>query len=144
VNEVVQSGEEIPDELADQISNFIQALTERIQELESSVEGLSPNQQPELTPSTYPSSNIYGFNYDYDNNNLLVKFQGNGEEGQGPVYSYSGVPPYMYNLFKQGAALAKTTGKNKWGSWWKGKTPSMGAAMHAFIKKGGYPYQQVA
>lgn len=137
----------ITEEVLSGIAQAMQHVASRIQELrseESSADGLqSTPEQPELQQAM-PSSNIFGFNYDYDNGNLLVKFQGNDGVGQGPVYEYSGVPKYMFDLFKRGAAIAKTTGKNKWGEWWKGKTPSIGAAMNAFIKNGGYPYQKIS
>ena len=78
------------------------------------------------------------------NQKLLVKFQGNDGVGQGPVYAYEGVQPYIFNLFKHGAAIAKTTGSNKFGSWFRGKSPSVGAAVHQFLIAGNYPYQKVA
>ena len=39
------------------------------------------------------SSNVYGFQYSPKDQILRVKFQGNGGDGQGPVYQYDGVPP---------------------------------------------------
>lgn len=135
----------LPEDLKVLLVQAMEHVANRIQQLrqeDQGVEELTPP-QPEIQQAM-PSSNIYGFNYDYDNNKLLVKFQGNDGVGQGPVYSYEGVQPYIFDLFKRGAAIAKTTGKNKWGSWWKGKSPSIGAAMNAFIKAGNYPYQKVA
>jgi hypothetical protein len=114
------------------------------QQQEGPVDELQPIQKQPDMQQAMPSSNIYGFNYDYDNNKLLVKFQGNDGVGQGPIYGYEGVQPYIFDLFKRGAAVAKTTGKNKWGKWWTGKTPSIGAALNAFIKKGNYPYQKLS
>lgn len=89
------------------------------------------------------SSNVYGFQYDPASKQLLVKFQGTGASGQGPVYSYSDVPPLVAKLFSMGSAQAKTTGQNKWGKWWRFKTPSLGAAHWQFIRD-RYPYQKVA
>jgi hypothetical protein len=145
---VASRNEPMSEELKQALVQLTQHITNRIQQLreeEGRITGGTPLEpkQPEITQSM-PSSNIYGFNYDYDKNKLLVKFQGNGAEGQGPIYSYEGVQPYMFNLFKRGAAIAKTTGKNKWGEWWRGKSPSIGAAMHAFIKMGNYPYQRLS
>lgn len=90
------------------------------------------------------SSNIYGFKYDPNTGKLLVKFQGSGESGQGPIYEYSNVPKNIFNIFRLGAVPAKTSGRNKFGVWWRGKMPSLGAAMYELIKKGGYPYQRLS
>lgn len=89
------------------------------------------------------SSNIFGFKYDKRSRKLIVKFQGNKDYGQGPVYSYDGVPPVIASVFMKGAHAAKTSGKNKWSSWFVGKNPSLGSAMHHFIKLAGYPYQRL-
>jgi hypothetical protein len=68
------------------------------------------------------SSNIYGFNYDPKTGRLLVRFQ------EGGIYQYEGVSPFIYRIFQNGAVPAKTSGKNKYGQWWEGKNPSLGAA----------------
>lgn len=90
------------------------------------------------------SSTVYGFRYNPKTGKLLVKFQGNGGSGQGPVYEYENVPPNVYKAFAVGAFPAKTTGQNNWGRWWRGKNPSLGSAMHNLIKLGGYPYRKVS
>lgn len=129
-------------QVMEHVATRIQQL--RAEEQEEPVEGLKPiAQQPEIAPAPFASSTIYGFNYDYPNQRLLVKFQGNDGVGQGPVYAYEGVQPYIFDLFKKGAAIAKTTGSNRWGKWWRGKSPSLGSAMHGLIKAGNYPYQRV-
>ena len=83
------------------------------------------------------SSNIYGFQYDPKSGNLLVRFQG------GNVYGYEGVPPGIFKVFQQGAVPAKTKGKNKYGEWWVGKLPSLGASFFSLIKNGGYSYTKL-
>jgi hypothetical protein len=145
---IAERNQPLNEDLKLMLVRVMEHVANRIQELrnEGQVEGLTPPsafKEPEIEQAM-PSSNIYGFNYDYDDGKLLVKFQGNDGVGQGPVYAYEGVQPYIFNLFKKGASIAKTTGKNKWGEWFKGKSPSIGAAMHAFIKNGGYPYQKLA
>lgn len=102
-----------------------------------------PTQEPQLQQSM-PSSNIYAFGYDPKNQKLLVKFQGNDGVGQGPVYGYDKVPEVIFNLFRQGSIPARTDGKNKWGRWWKGKTPSLGASLYTLIKNGNYQYQRLS
>lgn len=83
------------------------------------------------------SSNIYGFVYDPESAQLFVRFN------EGAIYKYGGVPPIIAQLFGVGAGTAKTTGRNKWGKFWPGKSPSMGAALNELIKRGGYPYSRV-
>lgn len=131
----------MPEDLKVVLAQVIEHVANRIQELRKEDEGLI-QKQPEIYPAM-PSSNIFGFNYDYDKNKLLVKFQGNDGVGQGPVYSFDGVQPYIFDLFKRGAAIAKTTGSNKWGSWWKGKSPSAGSAFYHLIRN-HYPYQRLS
>ena len=84
------------------------------------------------------SSNIYGFDYDPRSKKLAVRFQ------SGSIYTYDGVPPGIFMVFKQGAVPAKTNGQNQYGMWWQGKQPSLGAAFYEMIRNGGYPYQKVA
>lgn len=149
LQQIVGREESLSNELRNALFQMLSHVENRIlelreQETQEPTEGLQPTpEQPDMTQAM-PSSNVYGFNYDFPNKRLLIKFQGNGEYGQGPVYAYDGVPPFIFRLFKEGAAIAKTTGKNKWGEWWKGKTPSIGAAMSALIKNGGYAYQKLS
>ncbi len=139
---IVARDQPLTDDLRAMLVRVMEHVATRIQELRLEEAPLPQPPLPEMEESM-PSSNVFGFNYDYDDGKLLVKFQGNDGAGQGPVYAYEGVQPYIFNLFKRGAVIAKTTGKNKWGEWWKGKTPSIGAAVHAFLKNGGYPYQRL-
>lgn len=90
------------------------------------------------------SSNVYGFKYDPQQQKLVMKFQGKGGYGQGPVYEYEGVPPFVASMIQQGAVSAKTTGRNKWGSWWKFKQPSIGASAYALLVKGGFNYRKIS
>jgi hypothetical protein len=91
-----------------------------------------------------PSSNVEGFNYDDKTGRLLVRFLGKHPNRNGPIYSYEGVPANIADIFMKGAIPAKTNGRNKWGQWWQGKYPSMGAAMYHVIRAGGYPYRRVS
>ncbi|MFA7192396.1 MAG: KTSC domain-containing protein [Candidatus Paceibacterota bacterium] len=106
---------------------------------------LTPPQPPggEGLQEAMPSSNIEGFSYDDKTGKLLVRFLGKHPNKNGPIYGYDGVPANIADIFMRGAIPAKTNGKNKWGSWWQGKYPSMGAAMAHVIKAGGYPYRRV-
>lgn len=140
---IVDRGQPLNDDIRQMLAQVMEHVAERIQALrqegESSVEGL----QPELEPSM-ASSNINSFAYDDKTGNLMVKFQGDYPQQNGPVYSYGGVPKQIFDLFRSGSVPARTEGKNKWGKWWKGKVPSMGASMFTLIKGGGYPYKKVS
>lgn len=94
--------------------------------------------------SQIPSSNVWGFAYDPKSNKLRIKFNGKNDRDAGPVYEYANVPERIFELFSLGAIPAKTTGRNQWGAWWRGKQPSVGASMHQLIKLGGFPYQKVS
>ena len=145
---IFQSGEQITPELELLVSQALEHAANRIIQLrteESPVEGMTPISptEPPLNESM-PSSNIHSFGYDPENERLLVKFQGQYPQENGPVYGYGGVPENIFELFKKGAIPARTDGKNKWGKWWKGKVPSLGASLYTLIKNGGYPYQKLS
>lgn len=91
-------------------------------------------------PSNIKSSNVKDLAYDEDTNRLLVRFHGEKAE---PLYAYEGVPPHIFDLLRNGNAIAKTSGKNQWGEWWTGKTPSVGAALDQYLKKAGYTYHKL-
>lgn len=108
------------------------------------VEDLGPEiaQEPELNQGM-PSSNVNSFGYDPENQRLLVKFNGKDDRDDGSVYGYDGVPQVIFDLFQSGAIPARTDGQNKWGKWWKGKVPSLGASLYTLINQGGYSYQKL-
>jgi KTSC domain len=142
---ITQRGEPLSGELKLKVAQAMEHVANRIQQLRQE-QGAQEQNLPE-SPITAPvpemrssmdSSNIEGFNYDYDNQKLLVKFHGDG------IYSYDGVQPFIFNTFRKGAVAAKTTGQNQYGRWWKGKVPSLGAAFYALIRNGGYSYNKVA
>lgn len=146
IQQVMQSGEVLSDDFQGMLAQTLERLVNKIDELrsENPVEGLSLNstQEPQLS-SGAPSSNIHSFGYDGKNGRLLVKFQGDYPQENGPVYAYGGVPQQIFDLFRRGAIPARTDGKNKWGRWWKGKVPSLGASLYTLIKGGNYPYQRL-
>ena len=106
----------------------------------SGIEGASDG----VPMAAMASSNIYGFRYDPRTGKLLVKFQGDVGKSNGSVYEYDKVPPNVYKIFRDGAIPAKTQGHNRFGRWWRGKKPSLGAAFYEMIKLGGYDYKQIA
>jgi len=90
------------------------------------------------------SSNVYGFQYDPRSKSLRVKFNGKDFIEDGPIYEYANVPPFIARMLQQGAIPAKTDGSNRWGAWWKGKSPSLGSSMYSLIKMGGFPYTKLS
>lgn len=121
-----------PEQLQQVISRLSRQIT---QEHPVSEEGI-----PAATPL---SSNIFGFKYNLRTKQLFVKFQGNDNYGGGPVYEYENVPPNVFKMFASGAGVARTNGQNKWGRWWRGKSPTLGGAFWNLIRD-RYPYQRVA
>lgn len=98
------------------------------------------NEQPVangVPHSDLQSSNIWGSKYDPMTGKMRVRFQGGSE------YEYDGIPANIYRAFQKGNATAKTNGKNKYGQWWVGKNPSLGAAMNQYIKAGAFPYKKI-
>jgi hypothetical protein len=138
--DMLEKGEEIPDALFAEIADAIEEITAA--ELEA--RPIEAAQIPQLPKAPYPSSNINSFKYDPENEQLYVKFHGKDSADSGPIYSYEGVPEYIFDVFRRGAIGPKTSGSNKYHTWHKGITPSLGAAMYALIKEGPYHYQKVA
>ena len=139
ITQVMQSGEVLSDEFQGLLAQTLSLLYDRIESL-----GAPPSQPtPPIGPSI-PSSNVEGFAYDEDSGTLYVRFLGKHPNRNGPIYSYDNVPPVMFELFRRGSVPARTDGHNKWGRWWKGKVPSMGASVYTLLRLGGFPYQRVA
>jgi len=132
-----------PDKNLNNLAKNTNQLKSLIQRLQNDV-SLPVGEVSEGIPkSDIQSSNVYGFQYSPGSKILKVKFQGNGASGAGPIYQYEGVPPQIFKMFRSASQLAKTSGSNKWGSWWVGK-PSMGASFHQLIKQAGYPYKRLS
>lgn len=75
-----------------------------------------------------PSAAITGVKYDKENGILGVRFS------NGNTYRYEDVTERQAERVTQGLATCKTTGRSSYGSWYKGKTPSVGAAFNSLIK----------
>jgi hypothetical protein len=138
----IESGEVLSDELQGMIAQELQWL---VSELESTgPTGGTPQPPPQIGQGNYPSSNINGFNYNPQTRELLIQFHGPYPQAAGPIYSYRGVPPHLYDVIYRGAVGPRTSGKNKYHRWQRGVTPSHGASVDALIKRGNYPYQRIA
>lgn len=80
---------------------------------------------------TANSSNVDKVMYNDEDMRLVVKFN------DGDHYTYYDVSFDDFLSLIEPAALAKTEGKNKWGSWYPGK-PSIGAGVHQILEKYSY------
>lgn len=116
---------------------------ERLQQLIGQLQGQSPaaavlpESRDNIPKAQLNSSNVYGSRYDPKSQKLHVRFN------SGSVYEYDGVPSYVFNAFRHGSAPATTRGHNRWGTWWRGKQPSLGASLNEYIKKAGYAYRRL-
>ncbi len=145
IQDILISGEILTDEFQLVLAKELEATVTRIDQLKSqlSVEALQPRPEPVLQQGM-PSSNVGDFGYDDETGRLLVRFLGDYPDRNGPIYAYEGVPKVIFDLFQSGAVPARSDGENKWGKWWKGKVPSLGASMFTLIKSGNYPYQRLS
>lgn len=136
--------DELDDETMLALAELINAASERLDQMQQEPIGgvPQPPTEEDLTQAM-PSSNVEGFAYDDKTGQMLVRFLGKHPNRNGPIYAYSGVPQNIFEIFRKGAIPAKTDGKNKWGQWWRGKFPSIGAAMYHLIRGGNYPYRRV-
>ncbi len=130
--------QQIPDPALNALANNHTQLSYVIQRLEQNQPQERNREIDGIPQAPIQSSNIWGFSYSQPERKLYVKFQGDG------IYEYANVPPQIFKMFQEGAIPAKTNGKNQYGQWWEGKTPSLGASLYELIKTKGYPYQKVA
>lgn len=146
IQNALAGGEQLSDEFQMQLAQTLQTLLNRIEQLQSPAEELPPTQETDKLRLSrpFPSSNVHSFGYDDKNGRLYVRFQGDYPSQDGPVYAYEGVPQNIFEIFRRGAIPARTSGRNAWGEWWKGKVPSLGASLYSLIKQGNYPYQRLS
>ena len=131
-----------PDPELNAISQDPEAVAKLIEALKQEVpEEAGYTDQQGLSPPPQKSSTVQAMAYDPQQQKLKVKFHG---VRSNPTSEYDGVDPLVASSVAKGAHAATTKGKNRWGEWWKGKTPSTGSALDAFVKKGGYPYKKVS
>lgn len=142
----MESGESLPDEVQGEIARTLEILYNRIEQLMGQESGEIPNipqTQPELEPGPFPSSNVNSFKYNPKTQDLFVKFHGKESAGSGPLYKYSQIPQYIYDVFSRGAIGPKTSGQNRYHRWIKNVTPSLGGTLNALIKAGNFSYQRL-
>jgi len=128
---------QVPDANINRLAKNKTALENTLNKLQGSIQ-ISKGEEAGIPQAGLQSSTVYGFKYSPKNKRLFVKFQGDG------VYKYDNVPSNIARLFMNGAAMAKTTGSNRYGAYWRGKKPSLGAALNQHIKNLGFPYQKIS
>lgn len=143
VQEVLQSGEFLSDELQGMIAQELEYLTSRIDELRGQ-EAPIPTAPVPLTPPQQGSSNVAGTSYNDKTGDLTVQFLGKHPNRQGAVYKYPQTSPMVAELIQSGAIPARTNGSNDWGKWWKGKVPSAGASVFTLLKNRNAPFQRLS
>jgi hypothetical protein len=87
------------------------------------------------------SSNVKRMKYNTKSRTMTIEFNSGG------IYQYYEIPYSLYQNVKAGNATATTTGKNRFGEWFKGKRPSNGAAVWNYLRgrKGSIPrYRKVS
>ena len=144
IEQVAASGEELSDEFQGMLAETLANLMQRIEQAKAGGEQAPLAAPTENIQEAMPSSNVEGFSYDDKSGKLLVRFLGDYPNRQGSIYAYGGVPREIFDMFQKGAVPARTDGQNRWGKWWKGKVPSIGASLYTLIKERGYPYQKVS
>jgi hypothetical protein len=82
------------------------------------------------------SSNVASYRYNTNNNQLQIEFN------DGSRYEYSQVDYREFEDIVLGDAACITEGENEFGSWFVGKTPSVGAAVYEFLVKANKPYRR--
>jgi hypothetical protein len=123
---------------------------ESIKFILEAIEVIKQEEEPILTPkenlpaADFPSSNVNGFMYNPDTEELQVQFHGPYPDAAGSIYSYKNVPKYIYDVFSRGGVGPKTSGKNSYHAWNRGVTPSLGGSLNALLKAGGFSFEKLS
>ena len=82
------------------------------------------------------SSNVKKIMYNDETKEMFIQFQDKS------IYTYFNVPFQMFLDVSGGKATCITSGENKYGTWFVGKTPSVGSAVHKYLIKKGVAYKK--
>lgn len=82
------------------------------------------------------SANVKKIMYNDETKEMFIQFQDKS------IYTYYNVSMNLFLDVSGGRATCITSGENKYGSWYVGKTPSVGAAVHKFLVKSGIKYKK--
>jgi hypothetical protein len=86
--------------------------------------------------SNIPSANVRKIKYDDETKQMVIQFQDKS------IYTYFDVPFDVFLGVTNGDATCTTDGKNRYGSWEVGKTPSVGSAVWKFLIRKKIKYQR--
>jgi hypothetical protein len=78
--------------------------------------------------SRLKSSNVKRMKYNNRTQTMTIEFNGGG------IYEYYKITYTTYLNVKNGNAVCRTTGQNKYGKWKVGKTPSNGSAVWSYLR----------
>ncbi len=73
------------------------------------------------------SANVEKILYNDETKDLVLRFHG------GATYTYPNIEFSEFRDIVEGNATCTTDGTSKWGSWYVGKKPSIGAAVHQYL-----------
>lgn len=82
------------------------------------------------------SSNVRKIMYNDESKEMFIQFQDKS------IYTYYNVSMNLFLDVSGGKATCITSGENKYGAWYVGKTPSVGAAVHKRLVKAGVQYKK--
>lgn len=82
------------------------------------------------------SSNVRKIMYNDETKEMFIQFQDKS------IYTYFGVSFDLFLNVSGGKATCITSGENKYGAWYVGKTPSVGAAVHRYLIKQNIKYKK--
>lgn len=82
------------------------------------------------------SANVRKIMYNDETKEMFIEFQDRS------IYTYFEVPFQLFLDVSGGKATCLTSGENKYGSWFVGKTPSVGAAVHRYLVKKNVRYKK--
>lgn len=82
------------------------------------------------------SSNVDRVMYNDETRELVIRFN------DGAYYTYFDIDFTEFVDIFNGAGICRTSGKNRWGEWFVGKTPSVGAAVYNILVRSGKRYSR--
>lgn len=82
------------------------------------------------------SSNVDRILFNDETSELVIKFN------SGAYYTYYDIDFSEFVEIFNGVGICRTSGSNKWGTWYLGKTPSVGAAVYNILIRSGKKYSR--
>jgi hypothetical protein len=144
MRQAAEMADDLTEEEMTEVLRVFQQAIEIIQHQGQGAQAPIPGPIPEIPSGPHESSNVNGFKYNPDTGELLVQFHGPYPQAAGSVYSYQGVPKYIYDVFAKGGVGPKTSGQNRYHRWIKDVTPSLGGTLNALVKAGGFAYTRLS